>query len=530
MQTIKRSDIMKEVLARCPDIIDAYEQWGWVGDGVTDNYPMWVAMVAEVNMMGGARIVFSPGHYKIDRYMTENPDTLPPTLINPNVHFEGCNGLEISGYGALIEMKGDFHRVGDRQVQDFIYSSKVGITPFHCVRCKNVVIEGFEIDGNVDLMTRDPAVVESFNYGVVISDNTDRVTLRDLYIHHMHTDGIALGGEPGDNNLTCHDIVVINCVVGYVARSAFSVFQARRWTIINCDFSHTGRQAGTYGSHSPGCGCDIEPGAILPELCGEGTFINCHFSDNSGRQFLCHKDNIEKITLIACTIDATTSPETFQFVLSVKDGFIYGGEFKLGNGAFYPIWVTDGGSDPARVKTVMRDARIESTFRGIVADTNENYDVLIENCDIICTSTEPMEEFQPYIQAPNLRFIGNRLYRPSVSAIFDEDNNTRDNAVLLNCKLCSGNRYFTDLASGGETYFATNYSMTPLVADERYDSGTAWRNLTQPTWDNLNPYGNHQMFRTPFQGDSSAADVTALRDDFNALLQKLRNGHIVSQV
>jgi len=147
--------------------------------GVEDSYTALRAMVTAVNARGGNCEVFFPaGTYKIDQYVITDGPSANGIL---DIHFIDCSRFRIVGYGAKIDVKGDFDRSADGGGVGGSY--KRCVMPFQMTRCSDFIIEGLEIDGNVDQMTRALSVTEGFNYGIWTSECSD-YSLRDLNVHH----------------------------------------------------------------------------------------------------------------------------------------------------------------------------------------------------------------------------------------------------------------------------------------------------------------------------------------------------------
>jgi hypothetical protein len=142
---------------------------------------------------------FPPGVYKINQYkiLGTTRTGLPPNGIT-NFTYNQCNGLKIIGYNAKIDLKGDFRQTADLPTGGSWYESYSDtVVPFYIQECTNFSIEGFEIDGNVDQMTRDWSdatgfVAEGGSYGIVASTCKD-YNISNVYVHHMATDGVTVG-------------------------------------------------------------------------------------------------------------------------------------------------------------------------------------------------------------------------------------------------------------------------------------------------------------------------------------------------
>jgi hypothetical protein len=259
----------------------------WNVDSQTgsDDYDALQAAAAAMNARGGGTLIFPPGRYRIDRYKIIDG----PNKNNVrDIVYQNCSGLHIVGFGAKIDIKDDFHRAADYRPNQFWYSYSNIVQPFWFRGCTGFRLEGFELNGNVDKMTRDSGVVESMGYGIITGAYQDETgvvrscqqySLSDLYIHHFQTDGVMLGFP---EQIADRDAVLINVRSLYNARNALSIENLRGGVFTRCDFSQSGRAVGTYGGHSPQAGLDIEPEATADVPTGDLTFVECAFVDNGG--------------------------------------------------------------------------------------------------------------------------------------------------------------------------------------------------------------------------------------------------------
>jgi hypothetical protein len=111
-----------------------------------------------------------------------------------NFTYNKCNGLKIIGYNAKIDLKGDFRQTADVEIEGLWYSYSETVVPFYMRECTNFSIEGFEIDGNVDQMTCDPATIPTAtaSFGIAASTCKD-YNISNIFAHHFATDGVVLG-------------------------------------------------------------------------------------------------------------------------------------------------------------------------------------------------------------------------------------------------------------------------------------------------------------------------------------------------
>jgi len=171
-------------------------------------------------------------------------------------YFTGLSDFTIKGEkGSVISIKGDFKKKTEWEIKDrnFGYSFDYQIS-FVFKQCRNITIENLEINGNCDKMTRESKVVENpsfgFLFGESITDKVENVVMRNVYVHHISTDGICWKGSGG--GLYAEKLKLTNN-----GRCALSIVQGKNMRFVDCDFSYTG-VTGKYESHSPNTGVDIE--------------------------------------------------------------------------------------------------------------------------------------------------------------------------------------------------------------------------------------------------------------------------------
>jgi hypothetical protein len=262
--------------------------FGAKGDGHTDDYAALQAAAKAICSVGGT-LLYPPGVYKIDRYVISGG----PNRNNvSNIQFSNCKPFRLSGYGAVIDLKGNFQRTADYH-SHYAYSYKNAVIPFDKSQSQSFIVEGFEIRGNANLMTREPEVVESAAHGIRTSDCA-RYLMRDLRAHHIQTDGIYLGWS---NNRPDRQATLVNVVSTNNGRQGLTISQVRGAVIIGSKFRDIGRTEGYYGYHNPAAGVDIEPNfALEPDSeTGEIVFANCTFAENLGWQFVVDAGRVSSV-------------------------------------------------------------------------------------------------------------------------------------------------------------------------------------------------------------------------------------------
>lgn len=419
-----------------PTVIDV-RSYGVAGDGVTDCYSGLKRLVDDLpkeNLV----IHFPPGHYKINQYRDEKGE-----LGIDNITFTDYKNILITGYGAKIEMTGDFLRT-----LDFPESGSSGVNaviPFDMMHCSHFIIEGFEIFGNVSSIRHETGVVvEGDAHGIKTSNCSD-YTIRDVYVHHCQTDGILLGyphGEspyPADRN-ACLERVISS----FNARQGLSVIHLAGGIFTGCTFSDTGMAPGTTTFYLPGSGVDIEPyNTNVADETGDLLFSGCTFRNNKRLQFigvwaLPTTSPIGAVTLRDCVIDEGTE-DSFNKIhtvqLQCRYGVIEGCRIK----GFQVTYAQASAFDPGDQHLVVRNNYIRTGGTGIYnegAGTSH-----IEGNHVTSTQSTLLRRC-PDLSSASTVFLNNRVFVP-------KEAKTVAGLVQISRMLgarSAGNTYASDLA------------------------------------------------------------------------------------
>ena len=459
----------------CADVVNV-QTLGATGDGETDDYEALHSVAVYASAHPGVTLVFPEGTYRIARHIVTDG---PGKNDVKNVIYEGLNDVHLVGCNAKIDLKGDFHRAADVMEGNFWRSYSHWVAPFLISDSVNFSIEGFEINGNVQLTTRDPGVAEGNGYGVFVRRSSD-YTLRHLDIHHIGTDGILLGGDSfvADKNATVHDVACRNN-----ARQGMSVIQVRGLTVTDSQFLDTGRTEGSYGPHSPGAGVDVEPNTAPPTVdvtTGEIVFEGCEFKRNLGAQFVAgHSNSTDDVLIQNSQFIASPDSSPLTVILAVKDGVIRSSVIDTLAGAVYP-----GYKAPPSSKTTLDDCTIYGTNAGVLSDNTYPTQIFIKNSRFIATHTQPSGSFMPYLRNSMCEFVNNEVFVPKEKFAGPVLHVT---SLLENIALSSGNHFVTDLDPVNNRHFLVSYKATPVVEDH-FDSGMAIRPAGVAMFDPNVPY------------------------------------------
>lgn len=352
------------------------KNYGAKGDGKTNDYWAILKAITTVNSRGGnCTLIFPAGDYVIDVHNTADKKY-------KDLEFDSCSNISVIGFSAIINVKGDYHRAAEyvtgpekKITRSHIYS----IIPFSFINCNNVVLSGFEVNGNSDKVTRDPKVVEAPSNLIRIWE-TENITVKDVYVHHGIAGGILIGGIKKFSK----NIKFYNVISSSNAFQGMSITDARDAVFEKCRFINTGNFNGSYGSHNPAAGIDIEPirHSINGAKTGNLKFISCRFENNVGGQIRNGRAiSVDSVFFIRDSIIAASSDKQFQLVLGCGYTKMDSCYIDVGNGNFY--------------STSMKATDPQSTLI-------TNSDIYIGNGKIVSTKAPS--------QAAVARFINNKIY------------------------------------------------------------------------------------------------------------------------
>jgi hypothetical protein len=398
------------------------KEWGVKGDGVSDDYFALLKIADTVSKMGAAEIFFPAGMYKIGRYHDGKTGL-------KDIVFTNCNGLKITGQNAVISVFGNFYRPITRRGKKHVFSNVSAIIPFRFVGCNNLYIEGIEINGNVNEMTREKGVNETGGH-LLLFVNSTNVNLSNLKLHHAQTDGIMITGAKSEN------FIVKNVISSNNARQGMSIIKLRNGTFINCSFINTGITEGNYGRHAPSAGVDIEPDR-RDEIVRNIKFDSCLFENNAGSQFVCSfPTTTDSVFFEKCTFSASDSSSKYTIIVNAKGINFNYCTFNCRNGSIYPAWQMEGSS------SAFNNCTINSNTNGIVAAVNFAISkVIIKNCKINYTGNTVLNSYFPYIRMKDFTFINNEIAIPEpylknngINGLIQNADNVANNSFISNQK------------------------------------------------------------------------------------------------
>lgn len=297
------------------------QQFGAVGDGVTNDTLAFQLAAAAVTALDGARLVFGPGEYIVglqtltgalgqgnsytyEEIITIENCTRPVSLIGYGAKLKAADGLR---FGTFDPVTGLPTTIPSPYV-DSDYRADAYFGMLHLNYNKNVNIEGFELDGNILNLELGGVWGTSGSYqcranGIRVFNN-EICRISNVYSHHHGLDGIIVGYDGSDEFSPTFPTTIENCSCPYNGRDALSIVGGKGVTVINGNFSHTGKDVpvGWVGS-DPGSGCDIEAeNASIRNI----KFINCEFINNERTGIVAGSGDSADIVFENCLFWGTT--------------------------------------------------------------------------------------------------------------------------------------------------------------------------------------------------------------------------------
>jgi len=481
-----------------PEPVYDIRDFGATGDGVTDDYPAIRAAYEAINAAGGGTLQFPPGTYLIDRFRTRDNDVA--------LSFTGCDGLVVEGYGAKFEIKGSFHRPADISETESGYNSVIAL---QFIQCRNFSVRGFELDGNVQEMTRDPNIIEGPSHGVVTNQCSD-YTIEDIYTHHFAGDGIYIGDSGTISDRNGH---ISRVTSKFNARDGISIIAARGILIRDSVFEHNGWQQGNYPPHNPCSGVNVESSKSLnlDIKTGDITFDNCTFKDNRLSQVQAASIRKENITFRNSVIDRGISDYVNTINFAGLSGVLENCTLTVEQ--IVPSWDPHPGTS-----TTIRNCVIRSDYRGVTDwVSTPGRSVLIENNQFIGTYAAPVgSDIQmPMIHNPDTIFRNNTIFIPKEAK---NPNVTAQKISLVTLvQSSSGNTYQTNYITNTNAHFYTDYSGTDpaVITLEQYPNERFYRRGANASYSAVTQLGFVAQPGGAVEGIRlNAQPVVAVRDSY----------------
>ncbi|HEX9964286.1 MAG TPA: hypothetical protein VGB04_04805 [Allosphingosinicella sp.] len=455
------------------EAIDVVERFGFVPDGRADNYEAFHRWAAHVNRVRGGHYLFPTGTYAVTRYRTKNLGARDPREVI-NSMIDGVDGLTVTGYGARIRLNGAFHRPGrpgtDGQPAGLHYAT---FMPFEIGRSRNVTIKGFEIDGGIRDMTRDPNVSEAYASLIALHGCTG-VTLEDLDLHHGQTDAVSLTSSFVGRSVStaCRDVTLRKVKAHDNARGGLAVIQVQGLLCVDCEFNNNG-MPGKYAAHAPQFGVDIEPDYVPPKvdvLTGNIEFRRCEFRNNLSALLAAYAERCQGYLRV---IDCTSSNERdgpYHMIFHWPGALMEGGVHDARGGQIHASWGEGKGGD-----VTLRNCEIRTSGLYGLSHYFDGNLARFETLKIVGSHRGPGTHGEVLTIRGNPGRGRRNVMRQCelfIPAARKSRAHPYDYEVIIDHTLSEANLFRTDLPAGGGQHFAVNYGAGALARGDRF-RGTA---------------------------------------------------------
>jgi hypothetical protein len=289
------------------------EQYGAVGDGVTNDTHAFAEMSAAVSAAGGGNITLRKTTYVVGGHV---PDPTGAYAYGPSVvmMFDSCGAdVVLLGNGACLRCEDNLRfgtfdpKTGQPTNHPMPYTSLGELaSPYRGMiiaqNCAGKIsIYDLELDGNVQKLSIGGQYGDTGwqipAYGIQLIGNTGGELVQNVHVHHQPVDGILIDA-PG-SRLTQTQLQSVNSE--YNVRQGCSISGGSNISFLNCKFNHTGK-AGMVSA--PGAGVDIEAESTpIRNL----SFSNCEFSDNSGAGLVADSGDSQGASFDSCRFIGTTN-------------------------------------------------------------------------------------------------------------------------------------------------------------------------------------------------------------------------------
>ena len=439
------------------------KDFGAAGDGITDDYEA-MRKAADYVCTNGGTLLYPAGTYHIGRYAIVGGSGGNNVS---NIEYRGCRDVSILGYGAKIDIKGDFVRTADYRSGPYAYSYSNAVIPFDMIASSGFRIEGFEIYGNVDKMRREIGVVESPGFGIRTSE-CSRYILRNLHVHHCQTDGILLGAaHKADRDALVADVTSTNN-----ARQGLTIGMLRGAIVVDSVFRDTGSTGGSYGNHAPAAGVDVEPNFLPPTVdvaTGEILFVRDRFEENQGWQFVADTLN-ESVTVVGCAVKAShpdASHGAYGYMNSAATAVTASSIFDLSNGAIVYLHTLDARHYKYTRSVTYRDNIFNlGRAHSIVCVPAQTLPIQFSGNSVFVRAAGP--DASAMLLRYGAEFSRNLFFFAAAGHMESQDAQLA--VSFQGSAVVEGNRYQTDLRTPKRRFFV-HYWQVGKTRDEIFESG-----------------------------------------------------------
>lgn len=300
------------------------KDFGAVGNGTTNDTKAFQKASAYLQVNGGTLII-DPGTYIVGKQkLSGSYQAGSAYFAEPILEFKSATEpIIVTGYNAVLKaadvlkygffnpITGQPDSVGKEGNRSSYYATAYMF--INAVGCKSVTIKGLTLDGNSGNLIIGPAHedigIQLMATGIRMYNNK-LVDIEDCYIHHCGLDAIIIAWEGLKNTDPIYPHTIKNVIARYNGRQGISWVGGNNLTVINSEFSSTGKAMNNNMPvvSKPSAGIDIE---IENSIIRNGNFINCLVSDNAGPSLSSIGHDTYNINFKKCTFIGTTNSAAY---------------------------------------------------------------------------------------------------------------------------------------------------------------------------------------------------------------------------
>ena len=300
------------------------KNYGAIGDGVTNDTKAFQNAAAFLQANGGTLII-DPGTYIVGKQRLSGSYTAgssyfaepilsfidakkPITILGNKATLKAADGLK---YGSFNPITGEKDSIRKEGITSSYYAS--AFIFIYARHCSSITINGLILDGNSGKLNIGPAFgpegIQLVALGIGLYSNK-KALVSDCYIHHCALDGIIVSWTGLKDTDPIYPHTIRNVIARYNGRQGLSWVGGNNLTVINSEFSSTGK---AFNNNipvisKPSAGIDIE---IENSIIRNGNFINCLVSDNAGPGIISIGHDTYNINFKKCTFIGTTNSAAY---------------------------------------------------------------------------------------------------------------------------------------------------------------------------------------------------------------------------